>query len=316
MQMQYGTDVSREDIAAYARDGAVCIRNAFDPAVIAALNAEAGRIIVGGDDVGLLPHYPARYLSRRVESFRRFVFDSRLGAIAGAVLGSKTARLFFDDIFAKKPMSAEVTPWHTDRSGWPCTGMMIPSLWIPLSPITRANSLEVIAGSQRSDVRYWNLTPNARRMIRPADHPTYPDCEPLRKDPSVRFLAWEMALGDVLFVHPWALHYSGGNPTEAWRFAYSVRVFGDDVAWDPRPECLNVAGVSFDEMIPGEKPSGPFFPLLWSEDGARDTDARYPRGFATQWTNSMPRKQQGANEYELFARTLDALGGPSKTPTL
>jgi hypothetical protein len=101
----------------------------------------------------------------------------------------------------------------------------------------------------------------------------------LRKDPAARFLTWDMDVGDMLVVHPWVLHYSGGNPTDVWRIALSVRVFGDDIVWDPRPDCVNLAGVSFDEMIEGEAPLGPLLPLLWSENGAHDDDSLYPRDF-------------------------------------
>ncbi|MEL7030416.1 MAG: hypothetical protein AAGL49_14680, partial [Pseudomonadota bacterium] len=96
---------------------------------------------------------------------------------------------------------------------------------------------------------------------------------------------------------PWTLHYSAGNTSDDWRIAVSIRVFGDDIRWAPRPDCVNLAGVSFDEMIEGEKPAGSHFPLLWSEDGRRDGDAHYPRGFATSWSET----QMGTvNEYKTF----------------
>ncbi|MCA3571726.1 hypothetical protein, partial [Bradyrhizobium sp.] len=125
--------------------------------------------------------------------------------------------------------------------------------------------------------------------------------DPAYKD---RFRTWDMAVGDMLVVHPWALHYSHGNPTDDWRIALSVRVFGDDVRWSPRPDCLNIAGVSFDEMIEGEKPGGDLFPLLWSANGRRDDDSCYPRGFATSW--SQTERRDDVNEYETFKRLRDA----------
>jgi hypothetical protein len=106
-----------------------------------------------------------------------------------------------------------------------------------------------------------------------------------------------MAVGDMLVVHPRVLHYSHGNPTDDWRIALSVRVFGEDVRWSPRPDCLNIAGVSFDEMIEGQAPAGDLFPLLWSADGRRDDDSRYPRGFATAWAAD---RREEVNEYGKF----------------
>ena len=121
----------------------------------------------------------------------------------------------------------------------------------------------------------------------------------MRGDGKTRFLTWDMEPGDMLVVHPRALHYSSGNPTDDWRIALSLRVFGDDVRWQPRPDCVNLAGVSFDEMLEGEKPMGSHFPLLWSEHGESDDDSQYPRGFATSWAAQPMRK---INEYDLFKK--------------
>ena len=74
-------------------------------------------------------------------------------------------------------------------------------------------------------------------------------------------------------------------------------VFGDDIRWAPRPDCVNLAGVSFDEMLEGERPEGPLFPLLWSEDRRADDDSLYPRGFATTWPK---RAMASVNEYAAF----------------
>ncbi len=294
--------VTETDIATYERDGAVCLRDVLHTDWIPDLLRAARRIVVDKEDVGLLPAIPGRYMARTVPEFRRLAFESPLAEICGRVQRSREVRFFFDEIFAKGPKSNEKSIWHTDRMGWPVSGKMVPSLWIPLTPISEENSLEVIAGSQHQDVRYWLFSPNGRKMIRPPDRAPHPNCEPLRADPKVRFLRWNMQPGDVLVVHPWALHYSAGNPSDDWRIALSVRTFGDDIVWDPRPDCVNLAGVSFDEMIDGERPMGPLFPLLWSEDGRRDDDRDYPRGFATRWSKT--RKAE-VNEYAEFAALLE-----------
>jgi hypothetical protein len=296
--------ISDEDIETYARDGVVCLRNVFDPEWLHAMEGPARRLLIDKEDFGLLPNNPGRYMARTMEAFRRFVFESPVGEAAGRALGSKTARFFFDEIFAKGPQSTQATIWHNDRMGWPVSfeSTMVPSLWIPLTPITHANSLEVIIGTQHHQDKYWLFSPNARKMIRPEGRPPHPDGEAMRKDPAYagRFKTWEMNVGDMLIVHPWALHYSHGNPTDDWRIALSVRVFGDDVRWSPRPDCLNIAGVSFDEMIEGEEPGGDLFPLLWSADGKRDDDSRYPHGFATTWSRT--NRRDDVNEYETFKR--------------
>ena len=296
--------VTAAETAAYARDGVVCLREVFDPEWLAAMEGPARALLIDKADYGLLPNNPGRYMARTIPEFRRFVFESPVGEAAAKALGSTTARFFFDEIFAKKPQSTDKTIWHTDRMGWPVTPdtTMVPSLWIPLTPITKANSLEVIAGTHMTPVDYWLFSPNARKMIRPDGRASHPDGEALRGSPGYenRFLTWDMAPGDMLVVHPWVLHYSHGNPTDDWRIAISIRVFGDDVRWSPRPDCLNIAGVSFDEMLEGEQPGGDLFPLLWSAGGARDDDSRYPRGFATSWNRT--GRLAEVNDYAMFTK--------------
>ena len=255
--------VTAEHREAYARDGVVCLRQVFDADWIESLIEPAKRICIDKEDVGLLPSLPGRYMARVVPEYRRFVFESPVAEASGQVMGSKEVRFFFDEFFAKPPQSDAKTIWHTDRMGWPTIGKMVPSLWVPLTPITKANSLEVVLGSHTEDKKYWLFSPNARQMIRPPDRLPHPDCEPLRDDPETTIMSWDMDPGDMLIVHPWTLHYSGGNPIDDWRIAVSLRVFGDDIRWAPRPDCVNLAGVSFDEMIEGERPAGSHFPLLW-----------------------------------------------------
>ena len=69
-------------------------------------------------------------------------------------------------------------------------------------------------------------------------------------------------------------------------------------------DCLNIAGVSFDEMIEGEPPGGDLFPLLWSADGRRDDDSRYPRGFATSWSS---QRRDDVNDYATFQKLHAAM---------
>jgi hypothetical protein len=296
--------VSPQDIETYERDGAVVLRDVCNRDWIDMLLPVAKRIAIDKEDLGLLPSYPGRYMARVSPEFRELAFRSPLAEAACKVMRSQEAHFFFDELFVKGPASSEKTIWHTDRMGWPVNGTMVPSLWMPLTPVTRANSLECIAGSHTQDVRYWLFSPNARKMIKPDDRARHPDGEAMRQNPSNRFLAWDMQPGDLLIVHPWTLHYSAGNPAADWRIAVSIRIFGDDIRWDPRPDCVNLAGVSFDEMVPGERPRGPLCPLVWSEDGRRDDcEAVYPRGFATRWDRS---RQAQINEYALFSRDLEA----------
>lgn len=313
MTRQLIRDITQEDIETYARDGVVCLRNVFDGEWADVLCPLALESRQDRAKYGLLPNIATpRYMARTMPDFRRFIFESPMAEAAGKVLQSQTVRFFFDELFAKPPESTRPTIWHNDRAGWPVSGQMVPSIWIPLTPISKSTSLECVAGSHRHDRLYWLFSPNARKMVRPDDRPIAPDIESLRGSPGLDFLTWEMDPGDMLIVHPWTLHYSHGNPSKEWRIAMSVRIFGDDIRWDPRPDCLNIAGVSFDEMIPGEAPGGLLFPLLWSADGACDGDSQYPRGFSTAWNaDAYDRLKELNNPKVGFEDRLAAEGGGS-----
>ena len=184
-----------DEIAAYERDGVVCLRNVFDASWAEELLPIARRITVDKEDFGLLPSYPGRYMSRTIPAFRRFVFESPVAEAAARVMGSSYARFFFDEIFAKGPRSTEATIWHNDRMGWPTAGRMVPSIWIPLTPVAEENSLECILGTHHEDVPYWLFSPNARQMIRPDDRPLHPDGEARRSDPKFEFRQWGHGTG-------------------------------------------------------------------------------------------------------------------------
>jgi len=290
-------NITSSDVKTYEDNGVVCLRKVFDPEWIETLIPSAYEISVNKKDLGLLPSAPGRYMSRIIPEFRKFIFNSPLAQAAAETMKSSKAVFFFDEIFAKSPESESKTIWHCDRMGWPVKGHMVPSIWIPLGHITKENSLEVISGSHRQDIKYWLFSPNARKMVKPEERIPHPDESKLRSDPNNQFLNWDMEPGDMLVLHPWVLHYSSGNTDKKWRIAISVRIFGDDIVWDPRPDCVNLAGVSFDEMVPGNPPKGPLFPVLWSKDGYKEDDKLFPRSFATTW--NAPRRDT-VNQDDLF----------------
>ena len=310
-------DITDEDRATYARDGAVCLRQVFSQDWIDTLLPVARRVIVDKEDFGLLPNVPGVWLARKIPECRELAFNSPLGEACGKVMRSQEIRFFLDQFFAKAPKSDSKTVWHSDRGGWPIRGTMAPSFWMPLTPIVKKNCLEVIAGTHKNDVVYWNMTANSRKMIKPDDRLNVPDGEEVRNIPDYRFMTWDMEPGDALLVHPWCLHYSSGNPTDDWRIAISIRVFGDDILWEPRPECVNIAGISLDEMIPGEKPQGPLIPLIWSAEGRKDDTEKYPGGFATTWSEDVrERLEQESAQRKSYEEEVKARGGPSLVPPI
>lgn len=214
-----------------------------------------------------------KYMRWWMPEFEKFAFESPAAEITGRVIGSDTIRFFMDAIFMKEPKCEHRTYWHTDAPSWPVRGNHFPTMWMPLYPVSaELSSLEYILGSHKQDLgpEPWPETFNSDRMVKPADRPEYIDWESRRGDPSVSFAAYDMDPGDVVVFHPSIYHGGGANlhPTVP-RVAISLRWFGDDVVWDPRPESVNIPGLPLDQMTPGQPvKEDDIFPVVWQNPDA------------------------------------------------
>jgi len=155
--------ITHSDVAAYDRDGVVCLRQAFDAAWVERLRAAIERDLAAPG-----PHAtnfaegstPGRffgdmYMWRHDPEFRAAALDSPAPAIAARMMGSGSADFFYDQLFVKEPGTAHPTPWHQDQPYWPVKGWQITSVWIALDPIDRSNgAVEFIAGSHRWGISY------------------------------------------------------------------------------------------------------------------------------------------------------------------
>ena len=207
-----------------------------------------------------------KYMHLWSTEFREFALRSPAGELIGQVIGANEVRFFLDAIFMKEAGVETSTYWHADQSAWPTEGEHVPTMWMPLLPVKHnLSSLEFVAGSHHDKRLPWPNTYNAKILGRPADRPEYVDFETRRNDPSVRFLAFDMEPGDALVIHPRTYHGGGPNlhPTQP-RIALSTRWFGDDVTWDPRPECINIPGIPRHAMRRGEHPvQDDVLPVVW-----------------------------------------------------
>lgn len=203
------------------------------------------------------------------EDFMAYGLESPAGEMVGRVLETDTVRYYWDQMFVKDAGCNIPTYWHADYPAWPCKGEMLPSLWLTLTPIEKGvNSLEFIAGTHNDKTLQWPRAFNSRGMDRPADRPDFIDYEEHRDNPDVTFLSFDMNPGDAVLIHPRVYHGAGQNdhPTQD-RIALTTRWFGDDVMWDPRPECVNTPGLPFEDMVPGAHPDDDdLFPVAWQRE--------------------------------------------------
>jgi ectoine hydroxylase-related dioxygenase (phytanoyl-CoA dioxygenase family) len=270
--------VADSDIHAFQRDGAVCLRKLLGPDEIELLRSGIDANLAHPSPrakVASRPDDPGWFIEdfcnwQENEPYRRFIFDSRLGAAAAALMRSRTARLYHDHMLTKEPGTRQRTPWHQDQPYYNIEGRQNCSFWIPVDPVSRASTLELVAGSHLGP---W-LMPRSfmdaqARWFPEGSLKELPDIEAQRQDQPI--LAWEIEPGDVVCFHMLTLHTASGVEGNRRRRVFSVRFLGDDAihaprSWRTSPEFPGLA----DALPAGSKMHHPLFPLLWPRGAAAD----------------------------------------------
>ena len=146
-----------ELVAAYQRDGAVCIRQLLDRGELALLRDGIEANLAQPSPrakVASRPDDPGRFFEdfcnwQDIPQFKRFIFESPLALVAQRLMPSNTVRLYHDHLLVKEPGTRQRTPWHQDQPYYNIEGRQNISMWIPVDPVSRTATLEFIAGSHR-----------------------------------------------------------------------------------------------------------------------------------------------------------------------
>lgn len=258
-------------IDAFQRDGALCLRGLFTPAEIDLLRTgidanmahlSPRAIIASGE------HDPGRFVEdfcnwQENSFYRRFIFESALAETAGRLMGSRTARLYHDHMLTKEPGTRQPTPWHQDQPYYNIDGRQNISFWIPVDPVERDSSLELVAGSHRGPWLMPRSFMNAQAKWFPEGAlRDRPDIEAHRE--AYPILSWALEPGDAVCFHMLTLHGSQGVRGTQRRRVFSVRFIGDDIRHAPRrwKTSPDFPGLS-DDLPAGAPMEHELFPVLW-----------------------------------------------------
>jgi ectoine hydroxylase-related dioxygenase (phytanoyl-CoA dioxygenase family) len=182
--------------------------------------------------------------------------------MAGNLMQSTTARLYHDHMLTKEPGTRQPTPWHQDQPYYNIEGRQNISFWIPVDPVSRASTLEFVAGSHRGP---WlmprSFMDSQAKWFPDGSLADLPDIEAHRSDFPI--LGWELEPGDLVCFHMLTLHAARGAGPHRRR-VFSVRFLGDDITHAPRrwktsPDFPGLA----DELPVGAPMDHPLFPILW-----------------------------------------------------
>ena len=134
--------LSDDDVAAFQRDGAVCLRRVFDLDWLALIaedverdKREPGPMVRRNTPAGNPGEFFVDFqLWTRWEGCRRFVMESPAAGVAARMLGAERIAYYHDHLLVKEPGTRERTPWHHDQPYYPVDGEMVGSIWLPLDP--------------------------------------------------------------------------------------------------------------------------------------------------------------------------------------
>jgi ectoine hydroxylase-related dioxygenase (phytanoyl-CoA dioxygenase family) len=226
-------------VAAFQRDGAVCLRGLFTPAEVARLArgieanlcAPSPRAIVASraDDPGFFIEDFCNWPHNA--DYRATAIDTAVPEVAARLMQSKNVRLYHDHMLTKQPGTRTPTPWHQDQPYYNIDGLQNVSFWIPVDPVPRAATLEFVAGSHRGP---WlmprTFMDHQAKWFPEGSLAELPDIEADRS--AFPILGWALAPGDAVAFHMLTLHAAAGADTR--RRVFSLRYLGDDIRHAPR----------------------------------------------------------------------------------
>ncbi len=269
--MEYRHRLVTDDLCeAFARDGVVRVPGAVDPVWFDGLLEYAESELArpgpwatdtnpGGTTERL---FTSRYNWPTDERLRRFVFESGVGELAADLMGSRTARLYFEQLLVKEPRTTAPTPWHQDLPYWPFLGEQIASVWVALTPATVSQSaLEFVRGSHLGGGYYApvSFTESSDWLADFVGEPC-PDIEADRE--AFDIVGWDMEPGDALVFSAWTIHGAPGNEADRRRVAIATRWLGDSAVWAPHPGSDPIITEEHMPVGPGEYPACDLLPLV------------------------------------------------------
>jgi ectoine hydroxylase-related dioxygenase (phytanoyl-CoA dioxygenase family) len=181
---------------------------------------------------------------RAAEHLKQLARSIPFGGLFAELWGSEHVWYFAEEVFMKKGGVGGRSPWHQDTSYLPWAGEHWANAWISFEAVPKANSLEIVRGSQRgvlydgTDFRDAD-DPTAPLHGSESGLPRLPDIEAERRaDPSAYdILSWAVRPGDIVVLHPGSLH--GGGPVDESfpdRHTLVLRFFGDDATFRALPQ--------------------------------------------------------------------------------
>ena len=200
---------------------------------------------------------------QEIPAYWDVISRSALPAAAARLTRSTQVRLYHDHMLTKESGTRQRTPWHQDQPYYNVEGSQNVSFWIPVDPVSRASTLELVAGSHKGP---WlmprTFMTNEARWFPEGALADLPDIEADRAAHDI--LGWAVEPGDAIAFNMLTLHASAGLEPGRRRRVFSVRMLGDDMRHAPRRWKTSPDFPGLAEQLPAGAPMAhPLFPVLW-----------------------------------------------------
>jgi ectoine hydroxylase-related dioxygenase (phytanoyl-CoA dioxygenase family) len=257
-----------EAVAAFARDGVVCVRQVLSTQEVAAAAAAIDAVLAspgplaqvasGADDPGAFTEDFCRW--REIPQIEQLARQSRVPAVAAALLATSQLRFYHDHVLVKEAGTTQRTPWHQDQPYYNVDGRGV-SAWIAVDPVPEDGSLELVAGSHRGP---W-LMPRTFLTRQARWFPEGSLAEMPAVDagaPGIRRFALQP--GDAVFFDFLTAHGAPGFPYRSRRRVLSLRYLAAGARHAPRPWRTSPPFDGLQAELPaGAAMDHPLFPVVW-----------------------------------------------------
>jgi hypothetical protein len=228
---------------AYKRDGAVRIPGLLNPEQLdAALKAWEWSLAnptpmnapkLKRDGAPLF--YADSYNPKILDGYRDMLETSPIPEACARLWGTDPVWFIYEQVFLKDDGDVGRTPWHQDGSYIPMDGEDNTTAWITFDPLSKADSLEFVAGSHLGPMYNTSKFDPEDETIPHDTSLPYPNLPPIERERDKwPIVSWAVEPGDVIFFHFKTLH--GGAPTRPGqrRRTLTLRFFGERTHYDPK----------------------------------------------------------------------------------
>jgi len=262
---------SDQQVEEFSRDGAIVLRGVLRPAEVELLRQGIDANLAAPSvraKVASRPDDPGFFIEdfcnwQEIPAYWDVISRSALPAVAARLTKSTQVRLYHDHMLTKESGTRQRTPWHQDQPYYNVEGSQNVSFWIPVAPVSRASTLELVAGSHKGP---WliprTFMTNEAKWFPEGALADLPDIEADRAAHDI--LGWAVEPGDAIAFNMLTLHASAGLEPGRRRRVFSVRMLGDDMRHAPRRWKTSPDFPGLAEQLPAGAPMAhPLFPVLW-----------------------------------------------------